>query len=99
MYKYDRAIKRSEKQAVKLYFISKLWIDNTSKIHPKYAPDRLFWTLKMQKLPVVGGGYPLHTLPLHIFSGFLIDRRVMCLMYPLEWQAGCENYIFFLNFG
>ena len=33
-----------------------------------------------------------HTLPLHIFSGFLA-RRVMCLMHPLEYKAGCETVI------
>ena len=40
-----------------------LELDSTSKFHQKYALDRLFSNLKMQKFPGVGGGHPL---PLHI---------------------------------
>ena len=45
-------------QSVIVYFLRNLGIDNTSNIHLKYAPDRLLWTLKMQKVPGVGGGHP-----------------------------------------
>jgi len=36
---------------------------------------------------IMGGG---HTLLLNTFSGFL-ERRVMCVMHPLEYKAGCET--------
>ena len=72
------------KQAVKLYSLPKLWIDNTSKIYPKYAPDRLFWTPKMQKLPGVGG----HTLLSTYFW-------IKCVFSP-PW-LGVEVRLYFPN--
>ena len=85
----------SIKRAVELHFLLKFWIDSASKIHQKYVPDRLFWTLKMQKIHDVGGGHPLPH-PLHIFPR-LLDRRIMCLMHPLEGKAGRETF-FLLKF-
>ena len=72
------------KQAVILFSLPKLWIDNTSKIYPKYAPDRLFWTPKMQKLPGVGG----HTLLSTYFW-------IKCVFSP-PW-LGVEVRLYFPN--
>ena len=44
----------------------------------------------MQKPPRGGGDPPSpFSPPPDIFSWFL-DQRVMCLMHPPEWKAGCE---------
>ena len=67
--------------SVSLYiFHIDFWIDNIPTNPLKVWDHRFTLNPAMHKLPGVGGGYPL---PLHIFSGFL-DRRVMCLMHPLE---------------
>ena len=53
---------------------------------PKVCTRSLILNFKMQKFPGLGGGHPLPHPPPPYFPRFL-DRRVMCLILPLDWRA------------
>ena len=69
----------------KLSFLFKFLIDINSQIHQKYAPDRLFWTLKMQKLPCVGGGCPLPHPPLQFLPHGLHTNKFTKSMHQIAY--------------